>query len=113
MTDCCNNEHQKNCGFGCGCGCKCGCGDNYHHHHHDGESCDCAEKFLHLADEAWVEVLKEKIKAKIISKKGEHLEKLADIIAKANCEKWKTKIASKHNCNEFKEDLKAYFRPNE
>lgn len=106
------HEHQEGCG--CGCGCNCGCGDKEHHHHHDSEdSCGCAEKFLELADEAWAEVLKEKIKEKIYAHKGEHMDKLAEIIAKANGERWKNKISSKHNCHEFKEDLKDYFTPHE
>lgn len=103
----------------CGCGahmhdynqegqCSCGCGHGEHHHGCEGK-CHCAEKFLEIADEAWKEVLKEKIKAKIIAKKGEHMEKLAEIIAMANGEKWKHKISAKTKCNEFKDSLKEFF----
>jgi len=109
-------EHQ------CGCGgsehqseetgsCGCGCGSHHHHHgHHDEEGgCHCAEKFLEIADEAWRELLKEKIKSKIIAKKGEHMEKLAEMIAMANGEKWKHQISAKMKCHEFKENLKEFF----
>ena len=101
MTDeCCNNmhEYQKEC--------SCGCGS--HKHSHEG-GCNCAEHFLTIADEAWKEVLKEKIKAKIVAKKGEHIEKLAEIIAVANGEKWKHKISAKMKCNQFKDSLKDFF----
>ena len=94
--------------------CSCGCGSHHHHHHHHHDEtevrCHCAEKFLEIADEAWVEVLKEKIKEKILTHKGEHMEKLATIIAKANGDKWKNKISSKTNCNDFKETLKEFLR---
>jgi ribulose kinase len=86
--------------------CSCGCTPKIHSHE---EGCNCAEKFLALADDAWKEVLKEKIKAKIIAKKGEHIEKLAEIIACANGERWKHIISAKTKCNEFKSNLKDYF----
>ena len=89
----------------CGCGMKVSECPGYRH----GKEGHCEEKFLTLADEAWKEVLKEKIKAKIIAKKGEHLDKLADIIAKTNGEKWKNKIAAKMRCSEFKDELKDFF----
>lgn len=103
----------------CGCGdnmhehygektCSCGCGKHYHRHDEEG-GCHCAEKFLEVADEAWKEVLKEKIKTKIIAKKGEHLDKLAEMVAEANGEKWKHMISAKMKCNEFKENLKGFF----
>lgn len=118
MTEYCNShgyqkDGQCSCGCGCGRGCSCGCGSNLHHHHHSEDGCGCAENFLKIADEAWVELLKEKIKAKIIAKKGEHIEKLAEIIAKANGEKWKTKLSGKTHCNEYKETLKEFFTHHE
>lgn len=88
--------------------CPCGCGYKVHTHSHE-EGCHCSEKFLALADEAWKEVLKEKIKDKIRAKKGEHIEKLAEIIATANGDKWKNKISAKTKCNEFKDTLKEFF----
>jgi len=105
MTEQCNTESQQGT---CSCGCGCGCGS--HHHHHDEEGgCHCAEKFLAIADEAWVEVLKDKIKSKILTHKGEHMEKLAEMIATANGEKWKNKISAKMKCNQFKDNLKEFF----
>lgn len=98
------HQHEGSCS--CGCGCGCGCGG---HHHHDEDKCHCAEKFLEIADEAWKEVLKEKIKAKIIAKKGEHMDKLAEMVAMANGEKWKHKITAKLKCGQFKDDLKEFF----
>lgn len=109
MSEHCNHHmhgHQETCG--CGCGCKCSSG-HHEHHSHGSCGCNCLDNFLELADEAWKEVLKEKIKAKIVAKKGEHLEKLAELIATANGEKWKHKIADKIKGNEFKDNLKEFF----
>lgn len=103
---CCTNMYEgSNEGI-----CPCGCGRKMYPHYQDSEgSCHCAEKFLEIADEAWKEVLKEKIKEKIVAKKGEHIEKLAEIIATANGEKWKHKISAKTKNNEFKDSLKELF----
>ena len=107
MTEDCNSHihghhHEGHCSCGCGCGCDS-------HHHHGEEGCKCTEKFLEIADEAWKEVLKEKIKEKILSHKGEHMDNLAEMIAKANGEKWKIKISAKTKSNKFKENLKEFF----
>lgn len=100
---CCTNmgEHQK----GCCCGQKHECAES----HEQKGSCCCAEKFLAIADEAWKEVLKDKIKAKILAKKGEHMEQLADLIATINGEKWKHKISERLKSDEYKEKLKEFF----
>jgi hypothetical protein len=108
MTEQCNTNMQSGTTVPCPCGCgaqisiysdggNCGCG------------CGCSDKFLKLADEAWMEVLKEKIKCQIIANKDEHMEKLAALIAKANGARWKNKISSKTKSNEFKDELKDFF----
>lgn len=76
---------------------------------HHGKDCCCSEKFLKLADEAWMEVLKEKIKDEIRKEKECGLIKLAEIIAKANSEKWKHKIGLKMKRENYKDTLKEYF----
>lgn len=111
MSEQCNNEHQHEEHSSCGCGCESH--HHHHHHHHDedhcGCGCHCTEKFLEIADLAWMEVLKDKIKAQILAHKGEHMDKLAELIAKANGERWKNKISSKTKGNEFKDELKDFF----
>ncbi|MFA6989481.1 MAG: hypothetical protein WC197_05370 [Candidatus Gastranaerophilaceae bacterium] len=98
-----------NYGEYCKCGEHCQCGDKIHQSCHGKEECSCAEKFLKLADEAWQEVLKEKIKVEIEKKKGGDLEKLAEIIAKANGEKWKHKLSIKTKREDYKNTLKDFF----
>lgn len=107
MTEQCGCGSEHNDDGSCKCGCGCSCGKHYHHHHEEG--CNCGEKLLMIADEAWKELLKDKIKAKILAKKGDHLEKLAEIVAVANGEKWKHMISAKTKCNKYKDTLKEYF----
>ena len=112
MTEHCN-EHTHEHHEGGDCSCGCGHGNHGHHHHEEGGGCNCGEKFLQIADEAWREVLKEKIKAKILAHKGDHIEKLADIVAMANGEKWKHIISAKTKCHKFKDELKDFFTSHE
>lgn len=100
----CSHSHDKECG----CRANHPCGEKYSHFRQE-EGCLCEEKFLMLADEAWKEYLKERIKAKIAEKKGQHIEELAEIIATANGERWKHKIMAKMKCHEFRENIKHLF----
>lgn len=93
-SSCCSSHHDHH-----GC-----CGEGHHHHHEVSGS----EAFLELADEAWMEVLKEKIKAHIVAN-DTRLNDLAKIIAEANHCRWKMKMASKHGCDDFKQRLHDFF----
>lgn len=101
------------CGCSCGsqktttCGCSCSqcqsqgevCGEHGHSH---------AKKFLELADQAWMEVLKEKIKEHIKAN-SKHIDELARLVAEANQERWKKKIEAKSCCCCFEDKLKNFF----
>lgn len=96
---CCGGS-QKSCGCkGCGsdCGCKSqGCGS---------QQCGSyASKFLELADCAWMEVLKEKIKDHIRAN-AKHMDELAALISEANHEKWQKKMENQKCCGGFEEKL--------
>ncbi len=71
------------------------------------EHCDMPEKLLNLADEAWYEVLKDKIKGEIIKSSGKHMDDLAKLVADANKDKWVHMITGKVKCEEYKQNLKA------
>jgi hypothetical protein len=83
--------------------------EHNHSHHHDHEEECCSKAFLHIADEAWMEVLKDKIKEQIIATSGPHLNELAKIISEANHGRWKNKMASKKGCKEFEEKICKFF----
>ena len=104
------------CGSGsCGSGsCSCPC-----HHQvcsvchskmsEDGSCEDFPKSMLELADAAWMEVLKEEIKAHIMATQKGRMKELAKIISEANNQRWKNKMEKKHGCNEFKEKLCSFF----
>jgi len=69
--------------------------------------------FLELADCAWTEVLKEKIKEHIKQQDGEWLTNLARIIAEANKKRWENKMCKEHGCQEFEEQLCSFFSKKE
>lgn len=94
----CSSSH----GVQASCGCQCHSGAVKH-----GE-CDYPAKFLELADQAWMEVLKEKIKEQIKTD-AKHMDELARLISEANKERWHRKMANKQqNCN-YEEKLKQFF----
>lgn len=98
-----------------------------HHHHHDcchshedcchEESCcdagqgesDFAHDLLELADEAWMCLLKEKIKANIASTSGAHLDKLAALVSEANKQRWDHKMAKHQVLEGYREKLAEFF----
>jgi hypothetical protein len=73
------------------------------------EHCDMSEKLLHLADEAWMELLKEKIKKEIEASCGEQMNKVAKLVSETNKAKWSHKMAAKQGCHEYRHNLMALF----
>lgn len=107
----CNCHSQSSCSDkGCGCQHSCGCSCHQKGSCGSQQSCESnADKFLALADQAWMEVLKEKIKENIKAN-SKHLDELAGLIAEANHERWKKKIDAKSCCGSFEEKLKSFFK---
>lgn len=96
-TSCAHELNQEHCEKCC-------------HHHHDSEdSCDFSKQLLGLADEAWTEVLKEKIKKKIEESNGKKLDQLAQIVSDANNARWHAKLAKKKGCSDFHEKIRNFF----
>lgn len=104
--------------------------DHHHQHHHEGccsshsschkESCHAERDLEHLkcefskmllllADEAWTEVLKEKIKAHIEAAVGKHLDQLAKVVSDSNHERWKNKMANKKVFYDYEEKVADLF----
>lgn len=75
-------------------------------HGGDSECCNAPEKLLCLADEAWKEVLKDKIKQEIEKNSGAKLDALAKLVANANQQKWAYMIEGKQKCESFKDQVK-------
>lgn len=90
---------------------------HHHHHHHDEETCCCpcheevcheeeesctAESLFAIADCAWAEVLKEKIKDHIRAH-DKKIDELAKLVAEANHKRWKHKMQKDICCSEYDE----------
>jgi len=73
------------------------------------ECCDMPEKLLCLADEAWYEVLKEKMKDDIRKSCGDQMEKIAKLVNETDKAKWECKMKAKSKCDEYKQNLKNLF----
>ena len=103
---------EKNCGCSCHtqhqkCCCPCHVQHNECSNSHDHD--DKARYFLELADEAWQEVLKEKIKEHLLKTQSDRMTKLAKIVAEGNNQRWRNRMEKKQGCVDFKEELCEFF----
>ncbi len=95
---CCSHEHKECCSHEHKEGCS----------HQESEH-DCGSWFLEIADEAWTEVLKDKIKEHILATQNERMTQLAKIVSEGNNHRWKHKMEKKKGCDEFKTQLHQFF----
>lgn len=107
----CGSKETNGCsccsgGGKCNCSCHQSCGSQTCKGHEGG----FAHELLDLADQAWMEVLKEKIKENIRSGCCDHLNELAALVTETNKNRWKNKMAKKQNCEQFAERLKEIFK---
>lgn len=108
-----HHHHQQQCQCAC-CSHERECHQDECCHHeaceHGGHGAeDFAHELLEMADEAWMEVLRDKIKAQIISTSGAHLDKLAKIVAQSNKERWEHKMAKHQVLCSYRDKLAEYF----
>lgn len=73
------------------------------------QECNMHEKLLCLADEAWKEVLKDKIKQEIEKSQGAKLASLAKLVAETNGRKWAYMIQGKKACDDYKTQVRVLF----
>ncbi len=100
--------------YGCAdenCACACHTQHECCHHHHDAhhEEKNKVDYFLELADEAWEEVLKEKIKEYIRGTQNDSMVKLAKMVAEANHKRWRNNIEQEQEEHYFMEELQKFF----
>ncbi len=98
MEECCS-EKEKCCSAN---------QTKYEEEEEDQEGC-LSDFFLDIADEAWCEVLKDKIKEHILATQGSRMEELAKIVSESNGSRWKYKMEATHNKNSLKEKLCMFF----
>lgn len=78
------------------------------HHHHQG--CDFSQQLLQLADQAWWNVLEEKIEAEVRQQNGAYLDALAKAVAQSNDQRWKSKIAQKSAIENLEAEVARIFK---
>ncbi len=76
---------------------------------HKGHPHEFLKFLLDIADSAWKEVLKEKIKEHIRETQGEKMTELAKIVSETNSARWKHKMMKKKGVKEFKERLSSFW----
>lgn len=94
----CCSENKHHC---CCKGCNCGC-----HGDHEG---DFAHELLEMADEAWMDLLRDKIKLQIETLSGKHLTELASLVANANHKKWIDKMAAGDSKDDYEDKVAEFF----
>ena len=78
-------------------------------HQQGEEHCDMPDRLLQLADQAWMELLKEKIKKEIEAPCGEQMDKVAKLVSETNKAKWSHKMAAKQGCHDYRHSLMSLF----
>ncbi len=73
------------------------------------ECCTMHETLLELADEAWYEAVKDRIRKEIDASCGEKLDELAKIVTEANQCRWQHKIGGKVKENAYKTRIREFF----
>lgn len=92
------HSHSQGC---CSCSAHHHCSCECHKHHHK-----YSDDLLEIADEAWMEVVKEKIKEEIRQHAGEHISKLAKLVAQTNHTRWTNILGEKRNLEEYENNLR-------
>lgn len=92
-----HQDHQmKLCKCG-SCSGQCECQSKCHSY---------SDQLLHLADQAWEELLKDKIKEEILAKSSANLTELAKLVSETNHKRWKALMSEKGNEDSFKDRLR-------
>lgn len=99
-SDSCSHGSQNESHAGCNCCCHKQCQCPCHHEHEK-----YSDQLLDLADEAWMELVKEKIKEEILKHSNDHITKLAQLVSKANNERWKEVLSKKRTVQDFDDQL--------
>ena len=74
-----------------------------------GSGCEMTDMMMHLADQAWSQLMIEKMKAEFEKVRGEKMSKIAAASIEVSIDKWEHKMGGKMKCQEGKDKLKAAF----
>lgn len=74
-----------------------------------GTGCEMTDMMMCLADEAWKQLMVEKMKQQFEQQRGEKMNRVAAASIEASIAKWEHKMSGKMKCQEAKGKLKAAF----
>lgn len=105
-----HHHHHNECNHG-------SCSHDAHHHeeecscccHKHEDECHFSDQLLELADDAWMCLLKEKIKAQIEKSSGKQLDELAKLVNETNHQRWHETFAVERHDETYKTKLREYF----
>ena len=83
------------------------CGTTKTEHQHRSHGC-CGKMTNNIktfANDAWAELLKDKIKEQFEIKVGAKMDKIAEVAADASIEYWKHKVEAKDACKDYERKL--------
>ncbi len=94
--DCCEESCKSGCGSDCSCGNE-GCCK---------EEMSKGEMFMDMANEAWHELMKEKMKHAYEKAIGEKMSKAAAVSVEACMAYWSQKMKNEASCAEFEDKIR-------
>jgi len=94
--------------MGSECSSEQSCGDKKQDCGSD-ECCDMAKEMMNLANQAWAELMKEKMKKEFEKVNGERMNKIAAVGVAGCNDFWQHKMQAKAGCADFSEKLKQAF----
>ncbi len=104
----CSSPHSNS---SCHCDCHKGCGCSCHNKSQGAEGeCCVSDPLIQLADQAWMELMKEKIKAQFQASSGSKMDGVAKVLASACGAKWQLKMATKQHRDDYKKNLSEAFQ---
>lgn len=71
--------------------------------------CEMTDMMMCLANDAWADLMKEKMKAELEKARGAKMNKVAAAAVQASITYWEHKMAGKMKCHEAKESMKQAF----
>ena len=75
----------------------------------ESSGCDVTDEVMGLADEAWEELMKEKMKAELEKAVGSRMNAIAAAGVAASMEYWESVMQNKAKCEEHKEKIRKAF----
>jgi hypothetical protein len=92
----------------CSC-CQTSCHQSSCYEEEEDEYKSLCEHLVELADIAWMELVKEKLKEEIRNADADHIDQLVKVISSYNRQRWHAKLSEKSGCEDLEQQVKEIF----